>query len=74
MEAVTFEASTALYNVNGTATMYKLGVEIDPIWAPGEALFVRDPQPPHKMVNVGPPKKSIENLIQAGLDLCKQLP
>ena len=74
MQAVTFEAGEQVYNVNGTATMYKIGIEIEPIWAPGDPLYVRDPQPPHKMVDVGPARKSIADLLSAGLDLCKELP
>lgn len=72
VEAVTFEGENRkLYNVNGAATSAGLGVEIEPIWQKAKPILVRDPQPPHKIVNAGPPKKDISPLIEAGLKLCK---
>jgi len=73
MEAVTFEYGGNIYNVNGTASTLSLGQEIGPIWARGDPVLVRDPQT-GKTVNAGPPKKNIGDLLNAGIDLCAQLP
>jgi hypothetical protein len=50
---VTFESGGVKYNVNGLASTWKLGLEIDSIWAIGEPLWVTDPKT-KKPVNVGP--------------------
>lgn len=69
--AVTFRANGVIYAVNGTATMWKRGIDIDKIWLPGEPLWITDPQT-GKRVNAGPPKKNIGAIINRGLALCSK--
>ena len=71
LDAVTFEAEGKVYSVNGVASSWKMGREIDPIWAAPEPLMVRNPSPPPEFINVATPKKSIGPLIDAGLALCR---
>jgi hypothetical protein len=68
-QAVTFRAEGILYAVNGTAMTRRLEKDIDPIWAPGDPVWITDRQT-KKRVNAGPPKRDIGPLIQAGLQLC----
>ena len=70
--ALTFAAEDGFtYYLNGMAKARKLGrADIDTIRLPGKPLWVRDPRPPHKMVNVGIPK-DISALIDAARALCR---
>jgi len=66
---VTLEVRGVRYAVNGAAETRKLGKDIEEVWAPGQPIWVTDPQT-KKKVNAGPPKKSIAPLIRDGLKLC----
>ena len=68
-QAVTFEAHGTVYAVNGTAMTRRLGKDIDEIWAAADPIWITDPKTKEK-VNVGPPKRNIGPLIDAGLEFC----
>lgn len=68
---VTFRFRGSVYVLNGTAKGSKADLDIEPIWQEGEKMLVRDPKTPHKMINIGPLKKNIGPLLDAGLGLCR---
>ena len=72
--AVTFETGGRVYAVNGMAMTWKIGEDIEPIWAAGDPIWVADRNQGGKMVNVGPRKNSgLGDLITDGIELCKDL-
>jgi hypothetical protein len=56
LTAVTFTSGGVTYAVNGVALSHRVGPDIDAIWAPGDPIWINDPQT-KKKVNLGPPKK-----------------
>jgi hypothetical protein len=66
VQAITIAVAGEIYAVNGPAG----GLSIEAIWAPGELVYVRDPQTGQR-VNVGPPRRSLSPLIDLGRTLCR---